>query len=103
MWFTKWRGRRCRCWDESRADSRRPPITLVPPGRDRHHIRFSASRATSNQPASWREERAMTTYMRWSVSASDLTDMTAAKARDLIVQCFQEAQREHLAAASEFI
>lgn len=45
----------------------------------------------------------MTTYTRWSVSAAELVDMTPTKARDLIVQCFQEAQREHLAAASEFI
>jgi hypothetical protein len=52
---------------------------------------------------SLRVERAMTAYTRWSVSASDLTNMTPVKARDLIVQCFHQAQREHLAAASEFI
>jgi hypothetical protein len=45
----------------------------------------------------------MTTYTRWCVSAADLVDMTQIKARDLIVQCFHHAQREHLAAASEFI
>ena len=45
----------------------------------------------------------MTSYTRWSTSAKDLTDMTPAKARDLIVQCFQAAQKEHLANASEFI
>lgn len=45
----------------------------------------------------------MTAHTRWSVTAVDLTDMTPVKARDLIVQCFQEAQQEHLAAASEFI
>jgi hypothetical protein len=37
------------------------------------------------------------------ISAADLADMTPIKARDLIVQCFQEAQKEHLAAASELI
>lgn len=36
----------------------------------------------------------MTPCTRWSVSASDLTGMTPAKARDLIVQCFHEAQKE---------
>lgn len=45
----------------------------------------------------------MATYTRWSVTPADLTNMTPAKARDLIVHCFQEAQKEHLAAASEFI
>ena len=45
----------------------------------------------------------MTTYTRWSVSPAELTGLTPVKARDLIVQCFHAAQKEHLADASEFI
>ena len=35
-------------------------------------------------------------YQKWTVSNSDLTDMNPIKARDLIIQCFYEAQRETL-------
>ena len=45
----------------------------------------------------------MSTSTLWSVNAADLLDMTPAKARDLIVECFHQAQRRHMSAASEFI
>ncbi|MCK5219788.1 hypothetical protein KAR10_09700 [bacterium] len=35
-------------------------------------------------------------YQKWTVSDSDLMDMNPIKARDLITQCFYEAQRETL-------
>ncbi len=33
-------------------------------------------------------------FKRWSISESDLSDLTPSKARDLIVKCFYEAQKE---------
>ena len=34
---------------------------------------------------------------RWTVQATDLTHLTAVKARDLIIKCLLEAQRENFA------
>ena len=44
-----------------------------------------------------------TTYVRWFLDDADLLDMTLIKARDLIVKCFYEAQKETIAAAGEKI
>ncbi len=43
------------------------------------------------------------TRILWSVTAADLVNLTPTKARDLIVECFLQAQKDHLADASEFI
>lgn len=40
-------------------------------------------------------------YHRWALHAADLLDMTPLKARDLIVQCFFEAQKETFVRAGE--
>jgi hypothetical protein len=40
-------------------------------------------------------------YARWHVSSVDLYDLTPEKARDIIVKCFYEAQKETFARASE--
>ena len=45
----------------------------------------------------------MTTYVRWFLDDADLLDMTPIKARDLIVKCFYEAQKETIAAAGKRI
>ncbi len=45
----------------------------------------------------------MSTSTVWSVVVSDLVDLTPTKARDLIVECFHQAQKQHIATASEFI
>ena len=39
------------------------------------------------------------TDVRWNLSDADLLDMTPMKARDLIVECFYQAQRETIGAA----
>jgi len=41
----------------------------------------------------------MADYQRWRVSTEDLVDLTPAKARDLVVRCFFDAQRETFAAS----
>ena len=43
------------------------------------------------------------TTLRWFLDASDLLDMKPIKARDLIVKCFYEAQKETIAAAGKKI
>ena len=43
------------------------------------------------------------TTVRWFLSATDLMNMTPVKARDLIVKCFFEAQKESIAAAGKNI
>ena len=43
------------------------------------------------------------TTLRWFLDASDLLDVTPIKARDLIVKCFYEAQKETIAAAGKTI
>ncbi len=42
-------------------------------------------------------------YKRWHVTQDDLKEMSPAKARDLIVKCFFEAQKETFARASEHL
>jgi len=50
------------------------------------------------------DERCLvTTYVRWFPDDADLLDMTAIKARDLVVKCFYEAQKETIAAAGRKI
>jgi hypothetical protein len=44
-----------------------------------------------------------TTYVRWFLDDADLLEMTSLKARDLIVTCFYEAQKETIAAAGKKI
>ena len=43
------------------------------------------------------------TTLRWFLHPSDLLDVTPIKARDLIVKCFYEAQKETIVAAGEKI
>ena len=43
------------------------------------------------------------TTLRWFLDASDLLDVSPIKARDLIVKCFYEAQKETIAAAGKTI
>ena len=45
----------------------------------------------------------MTTEVRWVLCPDDLLDMTPIKARDLIVKCFYEAQKETICAAGRKI
>ena len=45
----------------------------------------------------------MTSETRWVLSAADLLDITPIKARDLIVKCFYEAQKETIGAAGRKI
>jgi hypothetical protein len=40
-------------------------------------------------------------FHRWSISVTDLYDLTEAKARDIIVRCFVEAQKETFHQARE--
>lgn len=40
-------------------------------------------------------------YARWSVTPDDLREMDAVKARDLVVECFYDAQRETFMRAKE--
>lgn len=40
-------------------------------------------------------------FKRWCVKESDLSDLNPAKARDLIVTCFYEAQKETFARSKE--
>jgi hypothetical protein len=40
-------------------------------------------------------------YVRWKCKDEDLMDMTPSKARDLIVQCFFDAQKETFARAKK--
>ena len=37
------------------------------------------------------------TFNRWEIDPSELHNMTPAKARDLIIKCFHEAQKETIA------
>jgi hypothetical protein len=49
-----------------------------------------------------RQERCLVkTDVRWNLSDSDLLDMTPIKARDLIVECFYQAQKETIGAAGK--
>ncbi len=43
----------------------------------------------------------MKDYVRWCVSERELDQLSPERARDLIVKCFQEAQRETFARARE--
>ena len=43
------------------------------------------------------------TDVRWDLSDSDLLDMTPIKARDLIVECFYQAQKETISDAGRRI
>jgi hypothetical protein len=43
----------------------------------------------------------MTTYQRWFIQQADLENMTPVKARDLVCNCFLEAQKENFAEAAE--
>jgi len=45
----------------------------------------------------------VTTKVRWVLCPDDLLDMTPIKARDLIVKCFYEAQKETIGAAGRKI
>jgi len=48
----------------------------------------------------WQRRRSRPVQLlRWNISDADLIDMTPVKARDLIVECFYQAQRETIAAA----
>ena len=40
-------------------------------------------------------------FKRWSLKENDLDDLTPAKARDLVIKCFFEAQRETFARARQ--
>ncbi len=40
-------------------------------------------------------------YVRWKCKDEDLVDMTPSKARDLIIQCFFDAQKETFARAKK--
>jgi hypothetical protein len=40
-------------------------------------------------------------YVRWKCNDEDLMDMTPSKARDLIIQCFFDAQKETFARAKK--
>ncbi len=42
-------------------------------------------------------------YTRWSVNPKDLLDVTPTKARDIIIECFFEAQKEIMAQASQMV
>lgn len=42
-----------------------------------------------------------TKFTRWECKDSDLKDMTPSKARDLIIQCFFEAQKETFSRAKK--
>jgi hypothetical protein len=42
-----------------------------------------------------------TEFTRWECKDSDLKDITPSKARDLIIQCFLEAQKETFARAKK--
>ncbi len=41
------------------------------------------------------------TFKRWAISEDDLNDLDAFKARDIIVKCFFEAQKETFARSRE--
>jgi hypothetical protein len=43
----------------------------------------------------------MKAFQRWGLASSDLENLTPIKARDLLVQCFFEAQRETFARSSK--
>jgi hypothetical protein len=45
--------------------------------------------------------QSMKAFQRWGLASSDLENLTPIKARDLLVQCFFEAQRETFARSSK--
>ncbi len=45
----------------------------------------------------------MTAVVRWFLNDADLVDMTPIRARDLVVKCFYETQKESIAAAGKKI